>query len=59
MLSYKIGQEVGGYGFRILRNLQALAKANAILNDRTEVNQQDIDKIIYLSNWINYRFNPL
>lgn len=59
ILSYKIGEEVGGYGFRVLRNLQTLAKANAVLNDRTEVAQDDIDRIVHLGNWINYRFNPL
>jgi hypothetical protein len=59
ILSYQIGQDVGGYGFRVLRNLQTLAKANAVLNDRTEVAQEDIDRIMHLGNWINYRFNPL
>jgi len=59
ILSYQIGQDVGGYGFRVLRNLQTLAKANAVLNDRTEVAQDDIDRIMHLGNWINYRFNPL
>jgi hypothetical protein len=59
LIASKIGQEIGGYGFRVLRSLQTLAKANALLNDRTEVNQEDIDKIVYLSNWINYRLNPL
>jgi len=59
LIASNIGQEIGGYGFRVLRSLQTLAKANALLNDRTEVNQEDIDKIVYLSNWINYRLNPL
>ena len=59
ILSYQIGQDVGGYGFRVLRNLQTLAKANAVLNGRTEVAQEDIDRIMHLGNWINYRFNPL
>ncbi|UCE16682.1 MAG: hypothetical protein JSV12_03500 [Candidatus Bathyarchaeota archaeon] len=59
ILSVRVSQEVGGYGFRIQRSLQTLAKANAILNDRTEVAQQDIDKILELGNWMNKRFNPL
>ncbi|MFZ0445100.1 MAG: hypothetical protein WAM95_10845 [Bacillus sp. (in: firmicutes)] len=57
--SQKIGQEAGGYGFRLQRSLQSLAKANAVLNDRTEVTQEDIDTLLHLGNWMNYNFNPL
>ena len=59
MLSVKVGEEAGGYGFRMQRNLQALAKANAVLNGRAKVVQNDIDKLIHLGNWMNFRFNPL
>jgi len=59
ILSMKVGQEAGGYGFRMQRNLQVLAKANAVLNDRFEVTQEDIDKVLHLGNWMNFRFNPL
>jgi len=59
MLSMKVGEESGGYGFRMQRNLQALAKANAVLNGRTEVVQEDIDKLMHLGNWMNFRFNLL
>jgi hypothetical protein len=59
ILSVRVSQEVGGYGFRIQRSLQTLAKANAVLNGRTEVSQQDIDKILKLGNWMNKQFNPL
>lgn len=59
ILSVRVAQEVGGYGFRIQRSLQTLAKANAALNGRTEVNQQDIEKVLELGNWMNKRFNPL
>jgi len=58
-LSGKIGEETGGYGLRVQRSLQTLTKANAVLNDRTEVTQEDIEKIMRLGNWMNYRFNPL
>jgi len=44
---------------RIQRDLQTLAKANAMLNDRDEVTEEDIDKVIELTNLINYKFNPL
>lgn len=59
MLSVKVGEEAGGYGFRMQRSLQALAKANAVLNGRAKVVQDDIDKLIHLGNWMNFRFNPL
>jgi hypothetical protein len=59
ILSFKLGQEAGGYGIRMQRNLQVLVKANAILNGRNEVTQEDIDRILKLGNWINDRFNPL
>ena len=57
--SAMLSNESGGYGIRIQRDLQTLAKANAMLNDREEVTEEDIDKILYLSKWINYDFNPL
>lgn len=59
LISTKVGAQAGGYGFRMQRSLQYLAKANAKLNNREEVTQEDIDKLLKLSNWINYEFNPL
>lgn len=59
MLSTSIGKEVGGYGIRPQKNLQALVKAHALLNGRTEIAQEDVDKILQLGNWMNYHFNPL
>jgi hypothetical protein len=59
ILSLKIGQEAGGYGLRMQRNFQVLVKANAILNGRKEVAQEDVVKVLRLGNWINDRFNPL
>lgn len=59
MLSIKIGMNVGGYGIRAQKSLQALMKANALLNGRTEVTKEDVEKILKLGNWINYKFNPL
>jgi len=54
-----IGRESGGYGIRLQRTFQNLAKANAMLHKRRKVIRKDIDKILELSNWINYDFNPL
>ena len=59
ILSSKIGQEAGGYGLRIQRNLQTLTKANALFHGRKEVTQDDIDTILRLGNWINDEFHPL
>ena len=58
-VSRMIGEETGSYGFRMQRNLQALAKANAVLNGRSKVAREDIDKVTSLANWMNYRNNPL
>jgi len=57
--SLQLGVEMGAYGFRLQRGLQCLAKANAVLNDRTQVAQEDIEAVLRLANWMNYRFNPL
>jgi len=59
MVSVKVGQEVEAYGIRIQKNLQLLAKANALLRNSPKVEQEDIQAILDLSNWINYDFNPL
>ena len=59
MLSTNLGNEVSGYGIRAQKALQTLAKANAVLNGKTEVTKEDIDKILNLGNWMNYRFNSL
>jgi hypothetical protein len=59
IVSIKLGQEYSAYGIRAQENLQRLAKANALLNKREEIKQEDITKIIELSNWINFKFNPI
>jgi len=52
-----------GYGIRTQKNLQKLCYANAMLrgvkaNDK-EVTQEDIDKIVSLSKWMNFEFNEM
>jgi len=59
LISTKLASQYSGYGFRAQVRLQQLAKANALLNKRTEVNREDIEEIVKLSNWINFDFNPL
>ena len=54
-----IGKAQELYGFRAQRQLQNLAQANALLENRKFVTDEDIQKIKWLSKWINFDFNPL
>lgn len=47
------------YGFRVQKNLQKLCYASAMIDNRKEIEQKDIDKILFLSRWMNFKFNPL
>jgi len=58
-LSQDIGKSMGGYGFRMQLSLQALMKANAVLNKREEVLREDAEKIEKLGNWMNFESNLL
>ena len=57
MLSRNAGIEDEAYGFRTQINLQRLTKASALIENRNEVIQADIDKIIKLNNWMNLKMN--
>ena len=48
-----------GYGIRPHINLIRLTKAHALINHRNKVNKEDIDKVIELSNNINFKFKGL
>ncbi len=64
-ISMDIGKSISGYGIRVTESLQSLVKANAILRTIAEkpktvhVKQEDVDEILNLGTWINYKFNPL
>jgi hypothetical protein len=45
------------YGFRLQRNLQTLAKASALLRGDDTVIDEDIKKLEYISDWMNFDFN--
>ncbi len=47
------------YGFRLQKNLQRLAMANALKNDRDTVNQEDIERIHKLSRFMNLNYYPI
>jgi hypothetical protein len=59
MISQKLGFKYEGFGFRAQTSLQRLAKSNAMLEGRDTVSLKDIDKIVYLSRWINYEYNMI
>jgi hypothetical protein len=52
-------RQVEAYGFRLLKIFISLAKANAMLEDRAAVTQEDINEVMRLSQWINYNFNQI
>jgi hypothetical protein len=47
------------YGFRRLEQLQTLLMANALKNGRMDVTEEDYDKILDLSKYINLKFKEI
>jgi hypothetical protein len=45
--------------FRRLNQLKILLMANALLDNRTEVNAQDLEWLKSVAKWINFQYNPL
>jgi len=58
-ISIELAQYSDSYGIRVQKNLQKLCYANALLNKRDYVADEDVAKILYLSRWMNFNFNPL
>lgn len=48
-----------GYGIRPHQNLIRLAKSNALINKRDKVTKADIDKVMELSKYMNFKFNGM
>lgn len=48
-----------GYGIRPHRNLIRLVKANALINGRDKVTKTDIDKVMDLAKYFNFRFTTM
>lgn len=46
-------------GFRIVKSMISLAKASALRERRRVVIEDDVNRISYLSNWMNLRLNKL
>jgi len=47
------------YGFRLQRNLQVLAKANALLRKDKIVREEDVAELERMCEWFNFEFNIL
>ncbi len=47
------------YGFRMQKHLQLLMMANALMNRRDTVNNEDLEKVKELTNYINLEYNPI
>jgi len=45
--------------FRRLNQLRILLMANALLNNRTETTEEDLNWFKSVARWINFKFNPL
>jgi len=58
-ISIRLAQYSDSYGLRVQKNLQKLCYANALLNKRDYVVSEDVEKVLYLSRWMNFDFNPL
>ncbi|MHA1865009.1 MAG: hypothetical protein ACTSWZ_00760 [Candidatus Heimdallarchaeaceae archaeon] len=59
IFAVKLGEQYQGFGIRALTNFRRLLKANALLNKRTETTEEDVMKVMKLTKWINFEFNPL
>ena len=58
-ISVELSRFSDSYGIRVQKNLQKLCYANALLDNRDYVAKEDVDKVLYLSRWMNFKFNPL
>lgn len=58
-ITLDIAEKENIFGFRLERQLQTLAMANAIASNRGIVNEEDVNIIKSLSKYINFRFNEI
>lgn len=47
------------YGFRGIRHLRRLVQANALVNNRDAVNQDDIDEVLKLATFCNFSYTTI
>lgn len=55
----KVYVKEGSIGFRHKWQFQAMLKTFALMRDNPEVDNLDVEKLGFLSQWMNYEFNPL
>ncbi|MGD0496699.1 MAG: hypothetical protein ABSB28_11805 [Candidatus Bathyarchaeia archaeon] len=58
-VSLKLAQFSDSYGFRVQKNLQKLCYASAMIDSRDEIEQKDVDHVLFLARWMNFSFNAL
>lgn len=58
-ISTELSSYSDSYGIRVQKNLQKLCYAHALMNHREYVDKEDVEKILYLARWMNFKFNPL
>lgn len=58
-ISIHLSEQNNLTGFRLQRQLQTLAMANALVSGRTVVNEEDVKIIQKIAELINFDFNPL
>jgi hypothetical protein len=58
-ISQKLASYMDAYGIRTQKNLQKLCYAHALMNNRSYVSKEDVEKVLYLGRWMNFNFNTL
>jgi len=58
-ISMTIGESMRLYGFRFFLNSKTFLKSLALMDRRTVVNKKDLDEFLKLSNYFNWRYNPV
>jgi len=54
-----VAQAERTYGFRLQKQFQALLQASALDKSRQSVNSGDVDRVLYLMNWVNFDERPI
>lgn len=54
-----IAKAQNAYGFRLQKQFQALLQASALDKRRSVVNRADVDRVLYLMNWVNFDEKPI
>lgn len=58
-ISKEVGREYQLYGFRAKINFRSLLKCLAVRNKRKEVTLAEFEEFQVLSEYLNFRYNPI